>query len=151
MSFVMASRWTTGLAVFFAFTVCRGCARADGVQPAAPAAAVSASGDSAKSQCDGIEPEETSRAVEAAMPAIRTQCWQRAFEARADDAPLIARVDARVRVDPDGYVAEVHTGLRPAAYPTLPDCIGKVLRAMRFRSCRKSTTVDIPFLFDGRN
>lgn len=148
----MASRPTVALGSVLILVLHSACTSAERPQPASAVTATSIAPEQAPSPgvCEGLEPADTLSAIESVRPTIRTTCWQPALDISPKNAPTTARVEAKLRVDPDGYVTDIQTTAPPYAYPKLSDCIEGILKEMRFPACRRATTVLVPFIFDAR-
>jgi len=94
--------------------------------------------------------EQLKQVIAAATPRVRKQCWQPALDARAPGAPTNVSVPTHIEIDSSGAVTEVQVQDAPPSYPGLSSCIAGVLRSVRFPRSAGTTSVNIPFVFQGQ-
>lgn len=92
--------------------------------------------------------EHISPVIAAVAPRLKAECWQPALDSRSKDAPLSARVVARLDIEPSGRVIAFHTEDEPAAYPELVDCVATIVRSLKFPRAAAATAANVPFLFE---
>jgi len=93
---------------------------------------------------------EINGVVARGKPGITRRCWTPAYDARPNDAPKSAKVNASVKIGPSGSVQSVSASGGGSGYPSLASCVQGSIKSWQFPPSDGGATVNIPFVFSGQ-